>query len=68
MLLQASFGDVPLPGITLLLVALWVGFGFWGAFIAKNKSGGGCAGFLLGLLLGPIGLIIALLLPYKPRP
>ena len=50
----------------LFVAAIWFGFGAWAAYIARNKSGGGCIGFLLGILLGPIGLIIALLLPYRP--
>ena len=50
----------------LILAFIWFGFGVWAAYIAKDKSGGGCGGFLLGLLLGPVGLIIALLLPYRP--
>lgn len=35
----------------------WVICGFIGAAIGSNKNMG-CAGFLLGVLLGPIGIII----------
>jgi hypothetical protein len=41
----------------LVLLAVWVGLGFAGGAIGRSK-GMENSGFLLGLLLGPIGLII----------
>lgn len=37
------------------------------AMILSRKGQSGCAGFALGFLLGPIGLIVALVLPAKVR-
>jgi hypothetical protein len=45
-----------------VLVLLWIMFGAIGWVIMKNKGRDGCAGALLGFLLGPIGIIIALIL------
>ena len=36
----------------------WLVFGVVSAFVAKSKGRGGCAWFALGVLLGPIGLIL----------
>ena len=41
---------------------LWLLCGIIGAAITSNKGRGSCSGFALGFLLGPIGLIIALVL------
>jgi len=38
---------------------IWIGFGFVGSMIANRKGNGGCVGFILGILLGPLGLLIA---------
>lgn len=43
----------------MLLVLLWILFGIAGAVIGKEKDAGG-SGFCLGILLGPIGLLIAI--------
>ena len=45
-----------------MLVAVWLAFGVGGALILSGKGRSGCGGFALGILLGPIGLIVALLL------
>jgi len=50
----------------MIWVIIWVICGFIGGAIADSK-GEGCAGFILGLLFGPIGIIIALLLPSNPK-
>lgn len=44
----------------LLFLISWLLFGLIGGMIG-SKKGQGCGGFVLGLILGPIGLIIALL-------
>ena len=36
----------------------WLVFGVVSAFVARKKGRGGCAWFALGVLLGPIGLIL----------
>lgn len=38
---------------------LWIGFGIISAMIANNKGNSGCAWFIAGILLGPIGLLMA---------
>lgn len=38
---------------------IWGAFGVIGAMIADKKGNNGGGGFLLGVLLGPIGLLIA---------
>ena len=46
----------------LIGIVLWLAFGVIGAMIMSGKGRSGCGGFTLGVVLGPIGLIIALLL------
>lgn len=45
--------------IWVLLVFVWLLLGLVGAMVMANKGRSGCSGFILGFLLGPIGLIIA---------
>ncbi len=47
----------------LLGIPVWIVFGILGAWIATSKGRGGCFWFLLCGLLGPIGLVIAAILP-----
>lgn len=54
-----------MEGTFFIVAALWLVMAVVGAMIASNNGANGGAGFLLGLLLGPIGLIIAALL--KPN-
>ena len=49
-------------GFFILVLIVWLGFGWAGSAIMKKKGRSGCGGFALGFLLGPIGLVIALLL------
>ena len=42
----------------MIYVVIWIGLGIVGAMIASSKGNSGCAGFALGILLGPIGLLI----------
>ena len=44
--------------MTILIV--WLLFGIVSAVVASNKGRSGCGWFLLGILLGPIGLILSL--------
>jgi len=43
-----------------IYVLIWFCCGIIASMIAKNKGNDGCGGFILGLILGPIGIIIAL--------
>lgn len=45
-----------------ILILIWILFGIAAAMIMSNKGRSGCGGFALGFLLGPFGLIIALVL------
>lgn len=45
-----------------ILLIIWVLFGVASAVVMSNKGRSGCGGFALGFLLGPLGLIIALVL------
>jgi len=44
------------------IIIIWLLFGIATAIVAKNKHRSGCGGFLLGMMFGPIGLIIALVM------
>lgn len=49
----------------VLLVMGWVVMGFVGMFVSEAKGRGSGEGFLLGCLLGPLGVLVAALLPTK---
>ena len=46
----------------LVILIIWLLFGVAGGMILSNKGRSGCGGFALGFLLGPIGLVIALVM------
>jgi hypothetical protein len=48
------------------LVIIWVLFGIASAIVAGQKNRSGFGWFLLGILLGPFGLIFILILPKLP--
>lgn len=48
-----------------MFIAIWLLCGVLSAAIISGKGKGGCSGFALGVLLGPIGVIIALLTSSK---
>jgi len=50
----------PLKGSAMGFLVLWALFGLLAAYIASNRGGGGCGWFLVGVLLGPIGVVMAL--------
>ena len=52
--------------LVVFVAAIWLVFGMIGANIAASKQARD-AGFLLGLFLGPIGLIIAALIDNRPK-
>ena len=41
------------------LIVIWIAFGVLSAVVATGKGRDGCGWFLMGILLGPIGLIAA---------
>ena len=43
----------------MVLIYGWLLCGIAAAFIAAKKGGGGCLWFVLGILLGPIALVMA---------
>ncbi len=43
----------------MVFIIIWICFGVVGAMISNGKGNDGCGGFILGLLLGPIGLLIS---------
>jgi len=45
-----------------VLLVIWLLCGVAGGIILSNKGRSGCGGFALGFLLGPIGLVIALVM------
>jgi hypothetical protein len=45
-----------------VLFIIWLLCGIAGGIILSNKGRSGCGGFALGFLLGPIGLVIALVM------
>ena len=46
----------------LIFFIVWLAFGVVGGILMSNKGRSGCGGFALGFLLGPIGLLIALVM------
>lgn len=42
---------------------IWLLFGIVSAIVASNKGRSGCGWFALGVLLGPFGVILALVVP-----
>lgn len=51
----------------MTLIFLWFLFGLVSAVIATRKGRSGCGWFLLGVLLGPFGLILALVVGANER-
>lgn len=47
----------------LVVAAFWAVCGFAGGSVTRAKGRGGAPGYLLGFLLGPVGLLIAVILP-----
>ena len=50
--------------MAIVIIAIWIGCGAWAEAIAKPKNRAGL-GWVLGLLLGVIGVIIVATLPKK---
>lgn len=50
-----------------ILLIIWLLFGVAGGAVMSNKGRSGCGGFALGFLLGPIGLVIALVMQSDHR-
>jgi len=41
----------------------WFLFGIVSAFVASQRGGSGCLWLIVGILLGPFGLILAFIIP-----
>jgi hypothetical protein len=46
-------------------IPLWLLFGILGAWIATTKGRSGCGWFIACCLLGPLGLVIAAVVPKR---
>jgi hypothetical protein len=55
-----------LPAV-LAAVAAWVALGLLGWYVSAQKGRPAAEGVLLGLLFGPLGVLVAALLPTLPR-
>jgi uncharacterized membrane protein YeaQ/YmgE (transglycosylase-associated protein family) len=42
-----------------VLIVFWLICGFVAAAITSSKGGNGCLGFVAGVLLGPLGIVVA---------
>ena len=51
----------------VVLFIIWIGCGAWASTIAKQRGNDGSTGFSLGILLGPIGILIAAVMPVNPN-
>ena len=52
----------------LILFMLWPVFGIGAAAVASARGSSGCAWFGLGMILGPLGLALAFLVPPRTAP
>ena len=43
----------------MTIFIIWICFGVVAAMISRGKGNDGCGGFFIGILLGPIGLLIS---------
>ncbi len=50
-----------------VFVILWLLFGIVSAVVGANKGRSGCGWFVIGFLLGPFGLILALVMPTETK-
>lgn len=44
----------------MIILTMWILFGIITSVIAKGKGRDGCGWFFIGILLGPLGIILAL--------
>lgn len=60
--------DVDLVGFAWMFGAglAWIAFALVGAYVSKAKGREAAEGFLLSAFLGPLGLLLAALLPNRP--
>lgn len=52
--------------VALIILLLWIATGLITSGMYERKGGSAVAGFLLGALLGPLGVLIAAIVPSKP--
>jgi len=49
------------------MIIIWLLFGIMSAVVASNKGRSGCGWFTLGVLLGPFGFILVLVVPKNQK-
>ena len=59
--------NLPASVVLLSFAIYFALFGGGSTIIASRKGLNGCLGFILGAVLGPIGLVIVLIIPRKNR-
>lgn len=47
----------------MMILIIWLLFGIVSAVVASNKGRSGCGWFAIGILLGPFGFILSLVVP-----
>jgi len=52
----------------MAIVVIWILCGLTSAYIARGRGAGGCGWFALGVILGPIGFLLALLVTGRECP
>lgn len=55
------------PFAVLAIPFIWIICAAAAGHFTNEKGNGSGLGWVLGFALGPIGLIVALLMPYKPK-
>lgn len=68
MLIATDINNDVASGLTgLVIVVLFVLPALLGAILARHKTGGMIVGAVMGFLLSWLGVLVALLMPYRPR-
>lgn len=50
-----------------MFIVIWILFGIVSAIVATNKGRDGCGWFVIGVLLGPFGFILSLIVEKKEQ-
>ena len=50
-----------------IIILVWIACPFFSAIIAREKGIGEFTGFFAGVLLGPLGVLIVLLMPNRDK-
>lgn len=52
----------------MMAPVIWLAFGLWAMGIQNSKGQSGCLGLILGLMFGPIGVLVCWLMKGRPCP